>query len=170
MGRISATFESISANMLSSDTFKNALDTISRILDIIDALTKSGMGAIPVFTSLAGLMGSMGNGFFSFQNMNQSKALIDAYNNSLSLSAAEQTKFQNSLAQTNPRFATYVGNLGGAEANLKDYNSYLGKTAVSTALLTAKTVALNLAINAGIGLVIGLVTTGFSKLINHQKI
>lgn len=169
MGRVSATFESISANMLSSDTFKNALDTINRILDGIDALTKSGMGAIPVFTSLAGLMGTMGNGFFSFQNMNQSKALIDAYNNSLSLSAAEQTKFQNSLAQTNPRFAAYVGNLNGAKAELKDYNSYLGKTAVSTAWLTVKTVALNMAINAGIGAIIGLVTTGLSKLINHQK-
>lgn len=169
MGRVSATFESISANMLSSDTFKNALDTINRILDGIDALTKSGMGAIPVFTSLAGLMGTMGNGFFSFQNMNQSKALIDAYNNSLSLSAVEQTKFQNSLAQTNPRFAAYVGNLNGAKAELKDYNSYLGKTAVSTAWLTVKTVALNMAINAGIGAIIGLVTTGLSKLINHQK-
>lgn len=169
MGRISAVFESISANMLSSDTFKKALDIINRILDGIDALTKSGMGAIPVFTSLSGIMGGMGNGIFSMQNMNQSKSLINAYNKSLQLSTTEQIKFQNSLAQTNPRFAAYVGNLGGAQANLKDYNTYLRATALSTVAATVKTVAFNMAINAGIGLIIGLVTTGLSKLINHQK-
>lgn len=169
-GRIQATAQSISSNILSSETFKSTLETLNSILETFDKLTASGKGVITVMAGISGAIGASGKGIIAFnKNTVTGTQLVKAYNQSLAISTAEANAFRESISATNRGFYEYTGKLNGAQASVNGYRASVIKATAATVAETVALTALNIVLNAAIGIGIGLIISGITNSMNEAK-
>lgn len=167
--KIEGIFQSISTNILSSDSFKNILDSLTSIMEKLESITKSGNGLIPIVTTISTLMTTAGGGLINVNQIKSARSVIDSYNSSLLMGTERQNAFMQEISLSNPSMYTYLNSLNGAEASMRGYATATAATTAKTIGLRVATLALNAVVGIGLGLAIGALTTGITKLINRQK-
>lgn len=167
--KIEGIFQSISANILSSDSFKNILDSLTSIMEKLESITNGGSGLIPIFTILSALMGATGKGIIDVSQFKSATSLINDYNKSLTQTVEKQQGFMDSIQKTNPSMYNYLSNLNGSQASMSGYASATALATVKTVGLRVAVSILNTVINGIIGLIASGLTTAIMKLINHEE-
>lgn len=167
--KIEGIFQSISTNILNSDSFKNVLDFLTEIMEKLESITKAGNGFIPIATTISTIMGVTRNGFIDVGQINSARTLIDGYNASLTGTAEAQKAFMEETAKSSPSMYNYLNTLNGGQASMKGYTNATTMATLETIKLKIETAALNAFIGLGLGLAIGALTTGINKIINYEK-
>lgn len=117
-GKVKATFEAISTNILKSDVYKGTLDTLANILDVVDKLT-DGSGGIPAMAGMLGGAFTMLGGGFNFSSLAGS-AFTGLWGELQKLAGGTATVTKNTLG--------LVGSFTEAEKIINAYNASANRT------------------------------------------
>lgn len=117
-GKVKATFEAISTNILKSDVYKGTLDTLANILDVVDKLT-DGSGGIPAMAGMLGGAFTMLGGGFNFSSLAGS-AFTGLWGELEKLAGGTATATKNTLG--------LVGSFTEAEKMINAYNASANRT------------------------------------------
>lgn len=151
--------ESIKDNTLTQEHWKD-------ILSLCDDSTASYLTNIKGTTaSFNGYTVSLNGSISGFKKVSHA---IKRYNSLNSASTEEQQAFIKAISLSNPKLASYLTNLNGANAGLKSYGVSLVASKIKTIGLTVATTALNAAVTMGISLIVSGLISAISSLFHSS--
>ena len=135
-----AKLEELSADLLSSDFLKGAIDAGGKLIDILDGIVKSGNAIPAVATAIAAAFSFKNVGIFkqdTLKNLfsgidtevvkpfSDAKTVIDLYNESVKDNSLTQEHWNDILSICDDSLSDYLTKIKGQEATLTGYNTSL---------------------------------------------